>query len=888
MANPLDYVTQPMTEDDYVRSAVQGDASMVDPNATVITVQPENSLSRKVTQPENPLAAMIQKFRDYVESINVVPDPTSPTGEFNSVAGVRRAANEAYDRGTGNRLLDKITGAGGEERFQFWPERMVRSGVSLPRDVAIGEVQMWDPRTGHTSEQAIERAQDTAGLAGGSILFEKPGVGTLGSGPMRRTKMEFDHPNYEIIPSDKNGPGTHQIYNKNSAYQYINGERKIVPSDPSEPSGLIVRNLLTKEDKFFPGTEAGEKEARKYWREQNKPVYDIVPKGTDRSGYWEPLVSFRSKKEVQDWLEQHGDKPTLQENPAERQLKAARKLGLLSDTSQPGMAIAGAANASKPAPVFYSALEHAVTNAAQDTMSPQQWAGWLKNQPGLKAEEMQWTGLGDWLAGQKDKVSKADVQRYLDEHKVEIKDVTKGVKELTPDMREVLNKEYEDMYGVKAPDDAELLEFANESFGITDYTPPTITRYSNYQLPGGENYREHLLTLPLNSDLEKLRMFAENRGIDNIKEAQQKYQELYGELPKGSDNYRSSHWDEPNVLAHVRTNERDVAGKPSLHLEEIQSDWHQAGRKEGYKGEKQTIDPTGFSAKEVLVHNTPYWEILDKDGSLFIKIHRREDEKPIDAINRAIDYRVEANQASLVPDAPFKTAWPELALKRMIRMAADEGKDRISWTPGEAQAARYDLSKQLDHVSYNEKTQTLVGEKGGRDVFRKQNISVKDLPDYVGKEVAEKLMSDNLPPHGEVRQVGGIDLKVGGEGMKGFYDDMLPKMVEKLGKKWGVKVKTSEIPGKHGDLGIVERDGHFFVEGPSLSRATPADGHKTRKDAEAGLAHLKGPNNKVYYFDIPPEMKEAAIGKGFPLFTSGIPFPLKPVDYNPFTNKDAM
>ena len=44
-----------------------------------------------------------------------------------------------------------------------------------------------------------------------------------------------------------------------------------------------------------------------------------------------------------------------------------------------------------------------------------------------------------------------------------------------------------------------------------------------------------------------------------------------------------------------------------------------------------------------------------------------------------------------VPNAPFKSSWPELALKRMIREASEQGYDAIGWTPGEVQAARYDL-----------------------------------------------------------------------------------------------------------------------------------------------------------------------------------------------------
>ena len=35
----------------------------------------------------------------------------------------------------------------------------------------------------------------------------------------------------------------------------------------------------------------------------------------------------------------------------------------------------------------------------------------------------------------------------------------------------------------------------------------------------------------------------------------------------------------------------------------------------------------------------------------------------------------------------------------MIREAAEKGYDRLSWTPGEAQAARYDLSKSINRLN---------------------------------------------------------------------------------------------------------------------------------------------------------------------------------------------
>ena len=77
------------------------------------------------------------------------------------------------------------------------------------------------------------------------------------------------------------------------------------------------------------------------------------------------------------------------------------------------------------------------------------------------------------------------------------------------------------------------------------------------------------------------------------------------------------------------------------------------------------------------------------------------------------------------PDAPFKKNWHELALKRAIREAAENGYERLSWTPGEAQAARYDLSKQVNLVSGMKepsgKYTVYIEGKDGRALFRNQN-----------------------------------------------------------------------------------------------------------------------------------------------------------------------
>ena len=83
---------------------------------------------------------------------------------------------------------------------------------------------------------------------------------------------------------------------------------------------------------------------------------------------------------------------------------------------------------------------------------------------------------------------------------------------------------------------------------------------------------------------EKERSDAEDRGIM---------------LPTNNEKnvFSSSHFSEPNILVHLRMNTRtDSEGNKVLFLEEVQSDWGQKGKKEGFAN----IDkfPDGYRIEE--------------------------------------------------------------------------------------------------------------------------------------------------------------------------------------------------------------------------------------------------------------------------------------------------
>ena len=108
-----------------------------------------------------------------------------------------------------------------------------------------------------------------------------------------------------------------------------------------------------------------------------------------------------------------------------------------------------------------------------------------------------------------------------------------------------------------------------------------------------------------------------------------------GEGDKGI--YRSSHWQEPNVLAHVRLNDRTGPnGEKVLHIEEVQSDWHQEGRRKGYKGNR--------------------WEVFDsRTGEVKYYVESEEEAKKLADENNGYDYEgPNTNYNGMVPDAPLK------------------------------------------------------------------------------------------------------------------------------------------------------------------------------------------------------------------------------------------
>ena len=430
---------------------------------------------------------------------------------------------------------------------------------------------------------------------------------------------------------------------------------------------------------------------------------------------------------------------------------------------------------------FYSALEQAAI-PLQSKGTGTQFLAQLQKTPGVKPEELKWTGLEGFL-GSRQNVTKQEIQDYLAANRVDLQEVRSTIPRLP---------------GEEMPGDKGAF----------------LPKFAGYQTPGGENYREILLTLPErkpNSEAlakleEATKAYKQNASYENYQTLNQARLEVGADWDKmPTAQFKSSHFEQPNILAHMRVNDRVVDGKKTLFIEEVQSDWHQAGRKQGYGPQTETTHEAYYTAPD------------GQKVSLGFGATQEEAAAAVDSGWKGlVDVKFDSQTKKVgegVPDAPFKTTWHELALKRAIQEASEKGYDKIAFTTGQTQAARYDLSKQIDEINVVGRTNALTGEQtksvaldttkgqsfrlgvnkdGVVDNVNDENISNfigKSLDEIIGKDLAKKVMD------GGSQTISGEGLKVGGEGMKGFYDNILHKSLNNLGKKFDAKVSKSKLDG---------------------------------------------------------------------------------------------
>ncbi len=573
-------------------------------------------------------------------------------------------------------------------------------------------------------------------------------------------------------------------------------------------------------------------------------------------------------------------------------------------------------------------------------------------------EEMDYRGLSQFLAGKGDQpTTRAEVLQHLSENpppQVNMRTLgnTGG---WTQEHSARLDQLEHMITRTPAQEDA-FQSLINQENAVSEPGgQPSITKYSSYTLPGGQNYRENLLTLPsadAHTKAEALRRGGFTVATEpdpetgvvthwvNDPSGQRAGGYEFGQSTQADPDralaahaefmndadfrnfdptwnqqaFHSSHWDDPNVLVHSRTNERTLAapppnvpfpteqpswpaleqqgyraeidadpysgnqvrvygpdgniaysrgrsqmpaedmlhefavdqgvgqynqarstptGPPGRFIEEVQSDWHQQGAESGYQDPayQTKLDEARSKlgqAQSALDQNKA--RLMDQYGYIPDDIDGPPEER--DLHNALYTSRINAedelssleswgSSAKRVPDAPFKTSWPDLALKQQVLDVAQ--RPDLEWlghTVGQTQADRYDLSQHVSQITYDPGTGTLQAhDNAGNRVIHERGVTPQKLQEFIGKDATTRIMQ--APDH----ILAGEDLQVGGEGMKQFYDRTLPNKLQKIVGPFGGKVEQGQVSGGT-SAPLAHSPGHQPSYGPQttpawISRLTP-------------------------------------------------------------------
>jgi hypothetical protein len=603
----------------------------------------------------------------------------------------------------------------------------------------------------------------------------------------------------------------------------------------------------------------------------------------------------------------------------------------------------------------YSALDRAVGDVTAKSLVASGWKeqikGWV-NKGIVKQSEVEWSGLVEYLDMQEGKITKETVSEFLKNNGVKVETVTlgdrlpvlktavlKGIDDAQAALTELYNTDrelkdefetYRKLVEADAPRDqlAEaripINDRLDNEFGtsLDDYIENAYqsgeAKYSIYVLPGGKNYREVLVKLPVGFAPPAPAMSSEGLAARQV--VFDKYAPELAEIEKKLEEYRiadwpgeqvadirstinllrdkryllesrrdseanalyripiapeiksfqSSHWDESNVLVHLRMNDRiDADGKRVLFVEEVQSDYGQEGKKKGFR-------PT--------MTVTEIQSAADADRKRFYS--GKGDMSLADWTNlseRVAQWDKQENAAlRALPRAPFvetTDGWLNLGLKHVMLEAINGGYDRVAFVDGDQSVTRYKdaLTEAVDEVEIDRNddgTYNYKAIKDGKELKAEESVTAERIEELFGKSGGADLIqqADAFPD--QINTIKSEDIKIGGEGMRKFYDDVLPSAMNKLLKKYGGgKLGTTKIQAKEMPPGLQQELNEMSLEEKQDQisfEVFGADSYdklndQSRDDVDERIRNLANKGGTQPSFDVTAAFIEK-VGQGLPLF----------------------
>jgi hypothetical protein len=461
------------------------------------------------------------------------------------------------------------------------------------------------------------------------------------------------------------------------------------------------------------------------------------------------------------------------------------------------------------APTFYSHMSRVIDGIKAEKMGANDVVPYLKGK-GVKDEEIKWSGIETFFDGKKS-VTKAELQEFVAGSQLRIEEASPY--DLTPEMIEMPNGDYrldfeDNDYSVMLYKEGDIWVDSNngrewsspeEAYNHYRHSSGNRTRWSQYKLDGGSNYRELLFKMP-NSTY--------------------------------SNSAMRTHWgeDAKGILAHARIQDMTTSdGKKMLFVEEIQSDWHNAGNKSGYVDLSKKVTFNNTTVK----HEKGRYRLYRGDTELYANISdealktRFPNGITEEQIHQGLvdKHNGDLSKAGGVDDAPFRNNYHEYVLKRLLRMAAEEGYDSIGWTTADMQSERWSEEYAEGYrIEYDQDIPKFLRKYGKKWGAKVEHSVLEDLTSgtyvykdkatgnlYTPEEVFQKVKQIVEAEHNVDVDVSDIEIGItGAVYVETYKDTYIPMEVDVIAM--GTIVWSMDIPDSMKDSVLHEGQPKFSRE----------------------------------------------------------------------------
>ena len=417
---------------------------------------------------------------------------------------------------------------------------------------------------------------------------------------------------------------------------------------------------------------------------------------------------------------------------------------------------------------FYSQLRRTIDQKMGRAMPVQDLIKMIEKDQQVKKDEFIYTGLRDYLEGYSEPtISKEDVQTFLDINEFDIEVTTHS-----SDGRPTWN-DYDGDYA------SITLQKGNKKTHV--WSLERVASGFVLRTRGGQD------DVFRTDDIEEAKRLVEERYSHLFKidttihrrlqlegSKEDSYKEILLRLPQsariGEYNAPSAHWsDNEQVVGHIRFGEHmDTDGDRVMFIEEMQSDWHHAGRDGGY----QNNEGVASIEQKITDLENELWEVLsdeqkavarsprnvfDGDTRLWLKNQNRNNPEIFSKITEFEKLRMDRSKLRTgVGDAPFKGIkdWGELLFKHALKFAVDNDMDKIAWITGEQSADRYNLRKFINAVEFKQEQTHIQIPKGELtdeqyeailSYYKREGMAGDAYRKFWNRDRMEQSLSEGLP-----------------------------------------------------------------------------------------------------------------------------------------------